>query len=899
MPPPADQPTPTPGPSASGPSQPPQPGGKPPTVPEAVTAHFPSPVGEPGHRVPTMPASPAVPEAIAQQRASVSTPAAVPYPGTVANSGQAESAGPAGSFGSGSFGTSPSGSFGTVPRRAGELVPRAKAMLRPPLPLPPTAGNLLRALRYRWKPALVLGLGIGLIVGTVTWLLLPRPDPVYAATSAIRVAYTDPRVVFPVASSDKSDFVTYLRTQLDLIRSRAVLQPALRFPKAAELASVKQNSEDVLRWMEKELKAELGSGSPTPVGPEYKSEVVRVTLTGTSPDELVVLVNAIKNSYLQEVVNRQQKERQDRIPLLETLFRDAQNQLRTNREAWQRAAVQGGAEAEQRLLRQYDEYVKALNATELDLMRAQLRWNYLEKNPPRPLPSSPAAVMNAAPKLPTVSDRMVEDQVERDREILAGLQKVGQLQARLEYFEKIATDQAKRTSPDYLADKAEYKELLQAVDKRRGELRPQVRKELENEIKERYGQQTPPAAAPTPPPVAETEADRAKQELAILQDEYDRLKKEVDRKSEDVSKSIELRQNQQSKKLDDMEARRVEIERLDTHCKFVLDELEAVRTEAHAPPRAITLFDAQEAVAVPRADPLREVKLTSLAGFGALFLTVLGVSFLEFRARRIYQPEDVADQLGMRVLGVLPNMPEEVRTQAFRTDGLDDLYRRNVFASAVDSLRTVLLHEAAGNGARVLMVGSAVEGEGKTTLASNLAVSLARAGKRTLLVDADLVHPAAHAMFGLPPQPGLADLLREQGSVADLVRPTPAPGLWLLPAGQADPAAIRALDQNQVGRIFERLKAEYDVIVVDSSPLLPLAQSMLIGKGCDAVVLTVLHGTSRVLPVYAGYHRLAILGVPVMGAVFLGAQGPAYAYSYGHGGSVPQGVSEELPVLNA
>jgi Mrp family chromosome partitioning ATPase len=157
---------------------------------------------------------------------------------------------------------------------------------------------------------------------------------------------------------------------------------------------------------------------------------------------------------------------------------------------------------------------------------------------------------------------------------------------------------------------------------------------------------------------------------------------------------------------------------------------------------------------------------------------------------------------------------------------------------------------------------------------------MARAGKKTLLVDGDLIRPGCHKLFDQPLQPGLSELLRGQVKIADVVRPTPAPGLWMMPAGQADRAVVQSLAKDGLQKVFGRLKTEFDMIIVDSSPVLPVAQTLLIGKQADAVVMSIMHDHSRVPPVYAAHHRLTSLGIRVLGGVFHKARADYYGYGY-------------------
>jgi capsular exopolysaccharide synthesis family protein len=181
------------------------------------------------------------------------------------------------------------------------------------------------------------------------------------------------------------------------------------------------------------------------------------------------------------------------------------------------------------------------------------------------------------------------------------------------------------------------------------------------------------------------------------------------------------------------------------------------------------------------------------------------------------------------------------------------------------------------------MVTSAVSGEGKTTLASHLAGSLARAGRRTLLVDCDLRRPSAHQLFEVASHPGLSEVLLGEVPVSDAVSATAVPGLWLLPAGQWDRAVLRALAGEEVQKVFTALRQHYDFIIIDSHPVLQAADSLLIGLHVDAVILALMRDLSRMPRVSMACQRLTDLGIPVLGAVVNGladddASG-AYAYT--------------------
>src|SRR5262249_10483840 len=149
--------------------------------------------------------------------------------------------------------------------------------------------------------------------------------------------------------------------------------------------------------------------------------------------------------------------------------------------------------------------------------------------------------------------------------------------------------------------------------------------------------------------------------------------------------------------------------------------------------------------------------------------------------------------------------------------------------------------------------------------------SLARAGHRTLLLDGDVRLPAVHRLFEMPDAPGFCELLRGEVSLEEATRPTRVEGLWAVAAGRPDPRAFQALAQPTFQSILEVLRQQFDYVVVDSAPVLPVVDSLLLGQHADGVVFSVLRGTSQAPAVHAAYQRMAELNIRMLGVVFSGA----------------------------
>ena len=268
-------------------------------------------------------------------------------------------------------------------------------------------------------------------------------------------------------------------------------------------------------------------------------------------------------------------------------------------------------------------------------------------------------------------------------------------------------------------------------------------------------------------------------------------------------------------------------------------------------------------------DAKKRLLMLIFAPIGALFATMFAVAWLEFSARRIHEPDEVVAGLSMRVVGAVPELPDPRRRRV--ADPQAEEVLRHDLIESIDAIRTMLLRNAGVENMRVVMVTSAVAGEGKTTLASNLAMSLARTGRRTLLIDCDLRRPSAHQLFEQTLQPGFSEVVLNEVELPDAVRVTSAdPNLFLLPAGLWDRNVVQELAKDGITSIFEKMREEFDFVIVDSHPVLGATDSLLIGQHVDAVIVSLMRDVSQMHNVHTAQQQLATLGIRVFGAVVSG-----------------------------
>jgi non-specific protein-tyrosine kinase len=195
-------------------------------------------------------------------------------------------------------------------------------------------------------------------------------------------------------------------------------------------------------------------------------------------------------------------------------------------------------------------------------------------------------------------------------------------------------------------------------------------------------------------------------------------------------------------------------------------------------------------------------------------------------------------------------------------------------------LRTNLQYYNLDTGLGALMLTSAEAGEGKSLTSANLAVVMAQAGARVILVDADLRKPQQHRIFKLLRQPGLAEALRSGYSPSVLQEVAGAPNLRVLTAGESVPNPADVLGSQRMRQLVEQLRGEADLLIFDTPPLLPVTDAQVVGRLVDGALLVINSQRTPAGAVHRGLQGLAQVNVPVMGAVLnrLSATGRGYAY---------------------
>ena len=250
--------------------------------------------------------------------------------------------------------------------------------------------------------------------------------------------------------------------------------------------------------------------------------------------------------------------------------------------------------------------------------------------------------------------------------------------------------------------------------------------------------------------------------------------------------------------------------------------------------------------AVPRNVPvtprkLQSIFLAGLIGIGIGIGIIFGIDFLDDSIR---YPEEVGKSLNLRFLGIIPTA--NWSTADIRTHLLSQLDPKSGLAEAYRNIRSTLLLDDQSRKVRTMLMTSAVPKEGKTTTSLNISISLAQAGLRVLLVDADMRRGELHKYFGLEGGRGLADVLSGQAKAESVIQRTGVPNLDLVATGPF-PANPSELMLRQEFRTFlDYAKRSYDKIIFDGPPVMAVSEAGVLSSIVDTTIMVVWAGkTSR------------------------------------------------------
>jgi capsular exopolysaccharide synthesis family protein len=691
---------------------------------------------------------------------------------------------------------------------------------------------LLHAFRRHWVLILSTGLACAAVAGTSLWWLLP---PQYKAQGYLLLAPSNPKILDkPTADQNQqlsNEFEIFRDTQQSLIKNRFVIMAALRDPKLKNRACILREDakHNTIAWLTEEIRVDF---------PAKNAGIMQVSATEPDREDAAALVNAVVEAYMNEVVNNERQKRREHLSELQQISAEKENEVRTHREQLKRELENIGAGDDQTMAQRTQLAVNmyATFLQEFQKMRAEHRV----------LQGKLQDVKRALADLP--NSEIAETEIVMLLNVNPLYRDLQSRKTMLEGLHRMHVDASvsgTKPSAGFTRAKAELDTAtaqLQTLEQQtRDQVRGAKRIELERDVK-RY----------------ESMVEVSNMQMTAFEKEVEKKAQEAN----DIGRSSVAAQ-----------MARAEVENIERILHGVAEERERLRVELKSANRVTVLGDQNSPAAIPENETRGGLRyLFILAGslFAAL-VPAVGIVVLDLRKARINSANDVSKRLKIPVIGAVPMIPATVMRRLLDATPRSQIWKMR-FMESVDGVAARLLRKAECDQTRVILITSALSGEGKTTLATQLAMSLARAQRRTVLVDFDLRQPTLDGALGLPLGPGICEALRGEGNVADMVQQTETERLSVVTAGSWNRQVLAALGNGTVGTVLEQLRTNFDFVIIDSSPLLPIVDTRLVCQHVDGVVLSVFRDVSQGPKVLAAQEMLDAFGVRSVEAVVTGGE---------------------------
>ncbi len=276
-----------------------------------------------------------------------------------------------------------------------------------------------------------------------------------------------------------------------------------------------------------------------------------------------------------------------------------------------------------------------------------------------------------------------------------------------------------------------------------------------------------------------------------------------------------------------------------------------------------------------------------LGGAAVGFMLLSGLAVLMDLADRSYRsPDEIAADLGIPVLGHIPIIETQKFKKVIEAVDLSVTtvhHSRGRASEAFRAVRTGLFFSNRGSELKVIQVTSPVPGDGKSTLSSNLSVTMAQSGRRVLLIDADFRRPRIAKIFGIESKIGMAQVVAGKAELDDATFASGVANLSIMPGGKQPKNPAELLSSSRFGMLVDMLREKYDIIIIDTPPLLAVSEPSAVAAIVDGVVITMrLRRNVKPLATRA-LKILESVDAKLLGVVINGVSGEAgYGYSYGY-----------------
>lgn len=207
---------------------------------------------------------------------------------------------------------------------------------------------------------------------------------------------------------------------------------------------------------------------------------------------------------------------------------------------------------------------------------------------------------------------------------------------------------------------------------------------------------------------------------------------------------------------------------------------------------------------------------------------------------------------------------------------------KNPAAEAYRVIRSGIQFAQAGKELQTIALTSCTPNEGKSTTIANLAVVLTQAGKSVLLIDCDMRNPTVHKNFNLSNKVGLSSCISMGTALSDAVQKTSIEGLYALTGGVIPPNPSELLGSEQMKNVLQRAKEQYDYVLIDTPPVMPVTDALIVGRFVDGMILVIASAEVKVEMARDVKNQLVNAGANILGVVLNKVRSEHHGYGYGY-----------------
>ena len=685
-----------------------------------------------------------------------------------------------------------------------------------------------------------------------------KVKPQYHASSLLKVEPT----MIDLYGVGTQGAEPYMQTHVELIKSNSVLDAAAREPKAAALARIR-TAEDPIQELGKVIQ----------VGIRPNTHIIEVSMISPSRDEAAILVNAVVESFLEENKGWSNVATKMQIEKL-TIYRDklAADIKTTERDLKERVARGNSSErlvanvrdadsgskkdkkAADTMEWTVDNYRKVFNecwSIRMELLAAEASLS--EARTAADEASKDASLQDGQPR----SSAQLERKLRSDPELVDLFNKRRQA---LERANKIRDDTRGQGDPAERRARDSAAGLTKSINA----AMERKRLEFQDAMNANPGANDPSAEVKKLENLVKNLSTRK----TVLEAELSKTKLENTKQQSDELEILFLREDHSS--LKEMQ-------------EMVQRKLEQLNFDALAGER-IRLLDNARPEGRPISD--KRMQYMAMAPIGVLGAVLGLVVLLEIRSGRLADTEVLSSRMRHEVFTIapLPNIRPGIGMDT--SEKAEQRLAR--FVQSLDHLRVALCEGGTNGEGRCVMITSATGGEGKTTLSAHLAARCANAGTSTLLIDADMRRASLGRLLDVPPGMGLGDVLAGDVELDAALISVQAGGFHFLSAGTPGIDPTRVLKSTRLAELIGQLRQMYDLVIIDTPPVLPVADALILGRWADGAVMAARYDASRLPLVERANRQIIAAGIPVLGVVVNGVKGQDQAYgSYSYNYSYP------------